>query len=49
MFLSYSYKVLTRGVDISKNMVKWLLYTAQTILHVKCEMLLSVEAVICID
>lgn len=49
MFLLYSYKVLTRSVDISENMVKWILYTARTILHVKCELLLSVEAVMCID
>lgn len=49
MFLSYSYKVLTRSVDVSENMVIWLLYTAWTILHVKCELLLSVEVVMCID
>lgn len=48
MFLSFSDKVLARSVDVP-DMVIWPLYPARTILHVKCELSLSVEAVMYID
>lgn len=49
MFLSYSSKVLTGSVDVSENMLMCLLYMKCTALNAKCELLLSVGALMCID